>query len=129
MAVSFIGGGNWSTRRKPLTYHKSLTNVITQCYIKYTSPGQLRFRYMLLMPLSTIHLYFSYIAIGGGNYENRRKPPTCHKSLTNFTTQCCIEKTTDLSQVTDKLSHTMLYQVHLARLSGIRTHNFSGDRH
>jgi hypothetical protein len=28
------------------------------------------------------------MAIGDGN---RRKPPTCHKSLTNFITYCCIE--------------------------------------
>ena len=33
-----------------------------------------------------------------------------------------VEETTDLSQVTDKLYHLMLYQ------KGVQTHNFSGDR-
>ena len=38
VAVSFIGGGNWSTRRKPPTCRKSLTNFITYCCIEHTSP-------------------------------------------------------------------------------------------
>ena len=73
-----------------------------------TSVDDIRFGLWCLIPLSTIfQLYRGSKFIDRGNLSTWRKPPTCHKSLTNF--------------------HIM-YQEHLA-MNGVRMHNFSGDRH
>jgi len=53
-----------------------------------------------LTPFSTIQMYFSYIVPGGQFYWWRKSEYP--------------KKTTDLSQVTDKLNHIALYRGHLA---------------
>ena len=49
-------------------------------------------------------------------------------SVLSWRSVLLVEKITDLSQVSDKLDHIILYQVHFA-ISRIITHNVSGDGH
>ena len=78
--------------------------IYTCIFKKETFLKDLTFRLDLwcLMPLSTIFQVYR----GGGN-------------------QSTWTKTTDPSEVTDKLYYIMLYLA----MNGVQTHNFSGDRH
>ena len=81
-----------------------MISMFKYCCTERTKSLSLIFRLVWfgLWCLTYFQQYFSYIVvvsfIGGGNRSTWRKPPTCHKSLTNFITWCCIEYTSPWSR-------------------------------
>ena len=65
LVVSFIGGGNQSTRRKPQTCRNSLTNFITKWCIVFLSKSKTNisnYLYMINIRIKLqVHMYLIYL--------------------------------------------------------------------
>ena len=91
--VTFIGGGNRGTWRKPLTCRKSLTNFLALCCTKYTSPW-VGFKLTTLVVIGT-----NNIGSCNTNYHTsttRRPLVYSTNTLVNKSLQCIIYYTNTL---------------------------------
>jgi len=109
VVVSFIGGGNRSTRRKPPTCHKSLTNFIWECCIGYISPWTW-FELTTLVAIGT-----DFICSCKSNYHTITTTSSCLNSIT--TRQ--IESSSDVVYTrhdTNNCTNTFMHTIHLSNI-------------
>jgi hypothetical protein len=123
VALIFIGGGNWSTQRKPLTCHKSMTNFITLSSRSVPSC----FKEVVGVVLTMVRVVLVRVVFGPSCHKFTMKKWSWHSFLLVEGTGVPRENHWPAISQWQTLLHNHVSST--PHLSAIRTHNFSGDRH